>query len=106
MNSNTHALARAFATARARGEATLAKLQELALHGYSAEIALAVEAVKSSLIRQVDTTCRLIIEAEIKAAGGGTSPSDFEELIPVGTIDLDPIAFARSVAAELQQVAA
>lgn len=106
MNSNTHALARAFLTARARGTDTLAKLEELALHGYAAEIALSIEAVRASLIRQVDTTCRLIIEAEIAAAGGNARPCDFEELIPVGTADLDPIAFARSVAAQIQQVAA
>jgi|LNFM01.1.fsa_nt_gb hypothetical protein len=108
MNSTTHALARAFTTARARGMETLAKLEELALHGYAEEIGLAMEAVRTSLVRQVDTTCRLIIEAEIEAAAGAASASDFEDLIPVGTPDLDPIAFARSVASELrpQQVAA
>ncbi len=108
MNSTTHALARAFTTARARGLETLAKLEQVALHGYAEEIGLSIAAVRASLVRQVDTTCRLIIEAEIQAAGGGARSLDFEEMIPVGTVDLDPIAFARSVASELrlQQVAA
>lgn len=106
MNSATHALARAFTTARARGMETLARLEALALHGYAEEIGLAIEAVRASLVRQVDTTCRLIIEAEIVAAGGAASASDFEELIPVGTPDLDPVAFARAVAAQMQQVLA
>ncbi|WP_395794129.1 hypothetical protein [Aquimonas sp.] len=106
MNTTTHAIARAFLTARNRGLNTLAQLEELALHGFAEEIGLAIAATRASLVRQVDTTCRLVIEAEIAAAGGLAQASDFEYLIPVGTFDLDPIALARTVSAQLQRVAA